>query len=156
MSFSIGSTCFNPMQRSLSSRGFALLWFTWMMSLPNLLYGLLPSRCSIASLQKRQYRSSSKLLLNRFLFDESEVDFSEGSAAPTVTLNAGDYRTVHAAKVLGLQNGDVLRAGIVDGQTTDSAAITWLPEGKIKKAQPTKNGDPPGSLLITLQVCGFG
>ena len=36
------------------------------------------------------------------------------------------------------------------GMVTDEASVTWIPEGKIKKAQPTKNGDPPGSLKITL------
>ena len=33
---------------------------------------------------------------------------------------------------------------------TDEATITWLPEGKVKKAEPTKNGDPPGSLRIEI------
>eukprot|EP00574_Skeletonema_japonicum_P010109 CAMPEP_0201723172 /NCGR_PEP_ID=MMETSP0593-20130828/7307_1 /ASSEMBLY_ACC=CAM_ASM_000672 /TAXON_ID=267983 /ORGANISM="Skeletonema japonicum, Strain CCMP2506" /LENGTH=281 /DNA_ID=CAMNT_0048214241 /DNA_START=405 /DNA_END=1246 /DNA_ORIENTATION=- len=79
----------------------------------------------------------------------------------TVTLPKDDYRTVHIAKILGLHNGDSLRAGTVinpsdeerdefAGLLTDDATITWLPEGKIKKAEPTKNGDPPGSLCISI------
>lgn len=78
-------------------------------------------------------------------------------------------------KILNLHNGDSLRAGVVQdaeiqtpqnslnldpksevwshdfaGHITDTATIEWIPEGKIKKAEPTKNGDPPGSLQITL------
>ena len=127
---------------------------------------------SMMLLRKRKIHNTSALGLNRFLFDESELDdidkcigitatdtatncngeqHQQMPSMPTVTLPAGDYRTVHAAKVLGLQNNDTLRAGVVDSQLlTDSASIIWIPEGKIKKAQPTKNGDPPGSLKITL------
>jgi len=36
------------------------------------------------------------------------------------------------------------------GLLTDNATIAWIPEGKNKLAQPTKNGDPPGSLCITI------
>jgi 16S rRNA U1498 N3-methylase RsmE len=36
------------------------------------------------------------------------------------------------------------------GLLTDNATITWIPEGKNKLAQPTKNGDSPGSLCITI------
>ena len=117
------------------------------------------------------FHPSTALKLNRFLFDPSEVvvdDDDDGSDAkvPTVTLPKDDYRTVHAAKILGLQNGDYLRAGVVSegdgtstedkggpyaGCVTDQATIEWLPEGKIKKACPTKNGDPPGSLRIALE-----
>eukprot|EP00986_Skeletonema_menzelii_P000320 scaffold91_cov143-Skeletonema_menzelii.AAC.27 len=79
----------------------------------------------------------------------------------TVTLPKDDYRTVHIAKILGLKNGDSVRAGTVlntsdeerdkfAGLLTDDATITWLPEGKIKKAEPTKNGDSPGSLCISI------
>lgn len=114
----------------------------------------------------RQFHKSTRLNLNRFLFDESELDevsVEDLSAdhgddinnsfnhIPTVTLGRDDYRTIHAAKILGLQNGDTLRAGVVDReQVTDTATILWKPEGKNKKAQPTKNGDPPGSLQINL------
>ena len=113
-------------------------------------------------------------MLNRILFDTSEVtvksDTSQSTSeeesdkeAPmaTVTLPKDDYRTIHIAKILGLHNGDSLRAGTVinpsdeerndfAGLLTDEATITWLPEGKIKKAEPTKNGDPPGSICISL------
>ena len=113
------------------------------------------------------FHPSTALKLNRFLFDPTEVVVADdGSEVPTVTLSKDDYRTVHAAKILGLQNGDCLRAGIVAedvgadstdnadayaGCVTDQATIEWLPEGKIKKACPTKNGDPPGSLRIALE-----
>ena len=129
------------------------------------------------------FHTSSVLLLNRFLFDPSEInsfpneeDDTNGSPwIPSVTLPKSDYRTIHAAKILNLQNGDKIRAGIVGeassdhhelnqrttnhqdngirdisqgGVMTDDAIISWIPEGKIKKAQPTKNGEPPGSLQI--------
>lgn len=134
------------------------------------------------------FHHSTKLNLNRFLLDSSEVQSYEAaiekisesttnsSAIPisnsmnnndkiVAVLSKNDYRTIHAAKILNLQNGDSIRAGIVSspqdfqkdvikngkqGYLTESATISWIPEGKIKKAQPTKNGDPPGSLFIEL------
>ncbi len=128
----------------------------------------------------RSLHRTTYLELNRFLFDPSEISppdtDADVSCPPTVTLPKNDYRTIHAAKILKLLNGDKLRAGIIQdsdiyfnstshsianlstkaqkseyaGLVTDEAEIEWLPEGKIKKAQPTKNGDPPGSLKITL------
>lgn len=124
------------------------------------------------------FHSTTALQINRFLFDVCEVDQtsstdsrspSQSQLQPTVTLPKHDYRTIHAAKVLNLQNGDTIRAGIVGEQRaksgddkghplsdhagfiTDEATIQWIPEGKIKKAQPTKNGDPPGSIRVSLQ-----
>jgi len=51
------------------------------------------------------YNHCTSLYLNRFLFDPSEVDTS--GEFPSVTIAVDDYRTVHAAKVLGVQNGEV-------------------------------------------------
>ncbi len=128
----------------------------------------------------RQFHQTTSLNLNRFLFDPSEIDeaYSGDSFFPTVTLPKNDYRTIHAAKILGLVNNQTLRAGIIkdadihnstsknapslhferteiqstfSGLITDEASIQWIPEGKIKKATPTKNGEPPGSLQITLR-----
>lgn len=109
----------------------------------------------------------SRRYLNRFLFDPSEVDYGNRTGTkesassylntnPTVLLPKDDYRTIHAAKILNVHNGDNIRAGVVGkldnpGLVTDNATIKWIPEGKIKKAQPTKNGDPPGSLMISLE-----
>jgi len=125
--------------------------------------------CPLAFVNHRHFHKTGSLHLNRILFDTSEIDEEVPSAngdgsnnAPlaTVTLSKDDYRTMHVAKILGLQNGDSLRAGSVRspeqednqlaGLITDDAIVTWLPEGKIKKAQPTKNGDPPGSLQISI------
>lgn len=130
--------------------------------------------------QIRGYHATKSLFLNRFLFDPYELDGrSSQSAVPTATLPATDYRTIHAAKVLGLMNGDKIRAGIIldqqlfieprknyttifheynsnhthhpsAGLVTDCAVITWIPEGKIKTPSPTKSGEPPGSLRIQL------
>jgi 16S rRNA U1498 N3-methylase RsmE len=124
-------------------------------------------------LQRRQHllHSTTRCQLNRFLFDSSEV--LSTPTVPTVILPKDDYRTVHAAKVLQLQNGDTVRAGIIHeslstynscvrdlpassingehrGCLTDVATIQWIPEGKIKKAAPTGNGQPPGSLRVEL------
>ena len=117
----------------------------------------------------RVFHSHTPLRLNRILFETSEIDKAsidshDKKALATVTLSKDDYRTIHVAKILRLKNGDTLRVGTVRspasmneekenkfaGLVTDDATITWLPEGKIKKAQPTKNGDPPGSLKISL------
>ena len=110
-------------------------------------------------LQRCSFHSSTSCQLNRFLFDPSEV-ISEGDgncepATPTVILPKDDYRTIHAAKTLGLHNGDTVRAGLVscndhDGLLTDEASIQWIPEGNVKKAEPLGNGDPPGSISIRL------
>ena len=144
-------------------------------------------------------RKGSALRLNRFLFDLHELEEASSSSiiaatSPStvveqghlnsmvgnetvvakVVLSKDDYRTIHAAKTLGLQNGDTIRAGIVGSQPemhddqptqdehddqrynlthgllTDQAVVQWIPEGKVKKAEPLKNGNPPGSLEITM------
>jgi len=125
--------------------------------------------------QKHQLR-----YLNRFLFDPEDVEHEQpilGEEAPKrspfVILPKDDYRTIHAAKILGLHNGDTVRAGVVssasstgpnananpqephhdnrqEGLLTDTAVIEWIPEGKVKKAEPLANGQPPGSLCIRL------
>ena len=145
------------------------------------------------------FHRANPLYLNRILFDISEIDdrssdFSDKNnhvadnttfhddhpPLATVTLPRDDYRTIHVAKILGLCNGDTVRAGVVRcapnndnhgiegeggiaqegkrnqqhqhlaGLITDDATISWLPEGKNKKAQPTKNGEPPGSLRLSI------
>jgi 16S rRNA (uracil1498-N3)-methyltransferase len=103
---------------------------------------------------RRSFRASTACRLNRFLFDPSEVDNT--NTTYTVQLPKDDYRTIHAAKILNLHNGDSIRAGIVSstddphGLWTDQATIQWIPQGKVKKAEPLKNGEPPGSLQIAL------
>ena len=44
---------------------------------------------------------------------------------------------------------DARKAAIV-GHLTDDATVEWIPEGNVKKAEPLKNGNPPGSLKIRL------
>jgi RsmE family RNA methyltransferase len=111
-----------------------------------------------------EFHSTTFLNLNRFLFDPTELTETDSDTVPSVTIGKDDYRTIHAAKILGLQNGETVRAGIVDdgdtsasfslspyaGLVTDVARIQWIPEGKVKKAEPLGNGKPPGSLRITL------
>jgi len=87
--------------------------------------------------------------LNRFLFAPEEIDTDEN----TVTLPKDDYRTQHAAKVLGAQNGDSIRAGIISslddhGWTTDDATIEWIPEGK---AETKKHNTNQSLLRVHLQ-----
>lgn len=103
--------------------------------------------------QRQTAVAASTLFLNRFLFDTTEVDFNE--PVPTVTLPKDDYRTLHASKILALRNGDTIRSGIVSseecsGLVSDEASIQWMPEGKVKKAEPLGNGNPPGSLRVVL------
>jgi RsmE family RNA methyltransferase len=105
--------------------------------------------------EARTLRTSVVCRLNRFLFSHSEL--SRGQHSPLeVLLPKDDYRTLHAAKTLNLHNGDTIRAGLIscddhDGLMTDNAVIEWIPEGKVKKAEPLGNGDPPGSLRIRLE-----
>mmetsp|Transcript_23992 Transcript_23992/g.36970 ORF Transcript_23992/g.36970 Transcript_23992/m.36970 type:complete len:351 (-) Transcript_23992:36-1088(-) len=106
----------------------------------------------------RCFHPTSRLNLNRFLFDVSEIiteenscaglvdDGNDDSAVPIVILPTDDYRTVHAAKTLGLHNGDTLRAGIVNGGITDSAMVQWMADGKDGPSM----GKPPGPLKISL------
>lgn len=111
---------------------------------------------------RRSFHSTTTRFLNRFLFDNLETK-AENSSDTTntseiisrVVLSKDDYRTVHAAKTLGLSNGDRIRAGVVsceehNGLWTDDAIIQWIPEGKVKKPEVLKNGNPPGSLSIQL------
>lgn len=110
----------------------------------------------------RSFHSTTTRFLNRFLFDnletKSEDTFNATNSSatiPRVILSKDDYRTVHAAKILGLSNGDRIRAGVVsceehDGLWTDDATIEWIPEGKVKKPEVRNNGNPPGSLSIQL------
>ena len=116
--------------------------------------------------------------MNRLLFDPYEIDDNfeaasggDDKAMASITLLRGDYRTVHVAKIMGLQNGKSVRAGIVRspsspsegskgncghrvsalaGLITDEATVEWLPEGKNVQPQPTKNGEPLGSLRISI------
>lgn len=119
-----------------------------------------PLRDLHSSTQQRLFHGTPTLSLNRFLFDPEEVEHYDAVAdPPTVVLAKDDYRTVHAATILKVQNGDVIRAGIVGGyvdshsaagQYTDSATIEWIPEPPIKKALILANGKAPGPLKVTL------
>jgi hypothetical protein len=108
------------------------------------------------SIRTRTISSTSICRLNRFLFDTCEISNSgDLDEVPTIIIPKDDYRTVHAAKTLGLKNGDTIRAGVVsckehNGLKTDEATVEWIPEGKVKKAEVLKNGNPPGSLSVQL------
>jgi len=105
---------------------------------------------------RKHFHATTFCRLNRFLFDPCEVDIPTNGTIPTVTLPKDDYRTIHASNILGLQNGDSVRAGIVschdhNGLLTDEATIQWVPEGKVKKPEPLGNGKPPGSIQFALK-----
>lgn len=116
----------------------------------------LPCRRAIS----RRYRTSTVCRLNRILFEADELTLIEGKdgkrSTPSVVIPKDDYRTVHVAKILSLANGATIRSGIVScdayprGMMTDTATIEWLPEGKVKKKEPMRNGKPPGSLCVHL------
>lgn len=124
------------------------------------LKGSMFGSAGICFTRSRSYHGSSSLSLNRFLFDPSELNAEltedEKDGTPVALLGKDDYRTIHAAKVLNLANGDHVRAGIVSseenrhGLWTDVATVEWIPEGKVKKAEILKNGNPPGSLRVRL------
>jgi RsmE family RNA methyltransferase len=105
---------------------------------------------------KRCIHSTMTCQLNRFLFDPEETCLTDSDpSVPTVILPQDDYRTIHAAKILGLKNGDTIRAGIVGsgespGRWTDDATVEWIPLPPVKKPEVLKNGNPPGSLSIRL------
>lgn len=111
---------------------------------------------SFSSSDQRYIHSTTTCQLNRFLFDPEETCQTESDpSVPTVILPHDDYRTIHAAKILGLKNGDTIRAGLVGsgespGRWTDNATIEWIPSPPVKKPEVLKNGDPPGSLSIRL------
>jgi hypothetical protein len=109
-----------------------------------------------ATSTRRSFHSTSVRYLNRFLFDTKEAIYEDDmETTPKVILPKDDFRTVHAAKILGLKNGDTIRAGVVsceehNGLWTDEATVEWIPEGKVKKPEVLKNGNPPGSLSVQL------
>jgi RsmE family RNA methyltransferase len=110
-------------------------------------------KTTTASIRPSSYHSSVVCRLNRFLFDSSDILRNGDNAL--VTLSKDDYRTIHAAKILNLRNGDTLRCGVVScadhgGLITDDATVEWIPEGKVKKPQVLGNGEPPGSLQVNL------
>lgn len=109
------------------------------------------SRIRMAPSSRLHFHSSVVCQLNRFLFDSSEIDEnSQDGNLTTVTLPMDDYRAVHAFKILGADNGDTVRAGLVssdehDGLVTDRAVVEWIPEGKKNKHKP------PGLLQLRLE-----
>jgi RsmE family RNA methyltransferase len=130
------------------------LAITVMISLKSFAWSGLPPK-KIRSGGSSGFHSLVVRRLNRFLFDESEIMCKKFDDQKKVVLPIDDYRTIHAAKTLSVRNGDLFRCGIVSsmehgGLVTDEATIQWIPEGKVKKAEPLANGSPPGSLEITL------
>lgn len=112
-------------------------------------------RGTMETISRTGFHSTVICPLNRFLFDSSEV-YQKGDDV-SVTLPKDDYRTIHAAKILSLRNGDTVRCGVVScaehgGLVTDDAVVQWIPEGKVKKAEILANGKPPGSLQLDLKT----
>lgn len=94
------------------------------------------------------YHSGAMCRLNRLLFDSSEVTTDGEYGELRVTLPKDDYRTVHARMILGLQDGDTVRAGVVscddhDGLVTDEAVVQWIRGGHA-------NEETSGSLQLRL------
>jgi RsmE family RNA methyltransferase len=98
---------------------------------------------------RSHYHSGVICRLNRFLFDPSEVTTQDTEL--TVTLPKDDYRTVHARTILGLHDGDTVRAGVVscndhDGLVTDEAVVQWIRDGRA-------NGK--AAWALQLRLCGL-
>lgn len=154
------ATTRTSIKQSLMQLGSSLALASLVSSIIPRIYCFAPQLPRFSLSHKRaSFHSTTSCRLNRFLFrDEELLSEAMEDGIQTIKLAKDDYRTVHAAKILGLQNGDRLRAGILKtspqndsgGLVTDSALVEWIPENPIKRAQPTKNGEPPGSLKIHL------
>mmetsp|Transcript_17824 Transcript_17824/g.33850 ORF Transcript_17824/g.33850 Transcript_17824/m.33850 type:complete len:133 (+) Transcript_17824:2900-3298(+) len=98
------------------------VWMTMIVSFRQCSRAFSPTRVVVLrqrSGTKSSFHSTTRIGLNRFLFDPAELgsspftDNENGQETVTVTLPKDDYRTIHAAKILGLHNGDTVRAGVV-------------------------------------------
>ena len=72
----------------------------------------------------RPLRAPAIVLLNRLLLEREECSSKDGVLS--AELEATDPRTQHVAEVLRAENGDSLRAGVLDGGSTNTATVQWL------------------------------
>ena len=104
--------------------------------------------CPTVTLPKSDYRTIHAAKILRLLNNDTlrAGIVLDNSIAMKTSHNNKFNQTIIDGLIRPLSsNGDKF-----GGMITDKATITWIPEGNIKKAEPTKNGDPPGSLKITL------
>mmetsp|Transcript_420 Transcript_420/g.734 ORF Transcript_420/g.734 Transcript_420/m.734 type:complete len:328 (-) Transcript_420:1717-2700(-) len=86
--------------------------------------------------------------LNRLLVERDEVDHDN------CVLPSGDFRSYHVAHVLRCQDGDNVRAGIVDGRM-GTATVAWVEGGDLKLSGFRSFGHnppepPPVDLLLAI------
>jgi len=74
----------------------------------------------------RHYRATTPLCLNRLLLEESECRVMRPDNTLVADLAATDPRTVHVHKVLRAENGQAVRAGVLDMGRADAATVRWV------------------------------
>ena len=74
----------------------------------------------------RHYRATPVVCLNRLLLEESECRIMKPENKLVADLGAADPRAVHVRKVLRAENGQTVRAGVLDKGRSDAATVRWV------------------------------
>ena len=74
----------------------------------------------------RHYRATPVVCLNRLLLEESECRIMRPENKLVADLAATDSRAVHVRKVLRAENGQTVRAGVLDMGRSDAATVRWV------------------------------
>ena len=77
----------------------------------------------------RHYRATQVVCLNRLLLEESECRIMRPENKLVADLEAADARTVHVRNVLQAENGQTVRAGVLDKGRSDEATVRWISAG---------------------------
>lgn len=88
------------------------------------------------------------VMLNRVLLEPSECETTTEEEL-VAWLGPKDPRTVHVRDHIGVQSGGTLRAGLLDGGTTDDARLEWVPgEGEAEDELALKLALGPAQPLV--------
>ena len=74
----------------------------------------------------RHYRATPVVCLNRLLLEESECRIMKPENKLVPDLDAADPRAVHVRKVLRAENGQTVRAGVLDRGRSDAVTVRWV------------------------------
>ena len=90
----------------------------------------------------RHYRATPVVCLNRLLLEESECRIMKPENKLVADLGAADPRAVHVRKVLRAENGQTVRAGVLDKGRSDAATVRWvgvvtLEQGRVANSHRT-------------------
>ena len=108
-------------------------------------------------------RRCAVVMLNRVLLEPSECETTTDDEL-VAWLGPKDPRTVHVRDHIGPQSGGTLRAGLLDGGTTDSARVAWVhgeseaEDGAAEEQEPTLKytrlgGSVPAILSADAATC---